>query len=170
MRARLETDRLILRPFELNDASSMFNNWANDDEVTKYVTWYTHESVETTQKVLSIWVEQYEKPERINFAITLKDTSELIGGIDIVGYLDGIPVIGYVLGRRFWNNGYMTEVCKKVIEFLFSLGHEKIIIDALVENTGSNKVIIKCGGVFQETYDNVMKNKDVKINRYIIKK
>ena len=37
MRLTLETDRLILRPFELDDAESMFNNWASDEEVTKYV-------------------------------------------------------------------------------------------------------------------------------------
>ena len=170
MRTTLETERLILRPFELTDASNMFNNWANDDEVTKYVTWYTHKSVEITKTVLSLWIEQYEKPERINFAIMLKNTNELIGGIDVVGYLDKVPVIGYVIGRKYWNNGYTTEACKKVIEFLFSLGHEKIIIDALVENIASNKVIIKCGGIYQETYEDVMKNVVVNINRYILKK
>ena len=119
-----------------------------------------------------MWIEQYEKPERINFAIVLKDTFELIGGIDVVGYLDGIPVIGYILSRKYWGNGFMTEACKKVIEFLFSLGYETIRIDALVNNVGSNKVIQKCGGVFIETYEDFfrMKNKTVKINKYYVNK
>ncbi|MDD5985055.1 MAG: GNAT family N-acetyltransferase, partial [Turicibacter sp.] len=41
---RIETERLILRPFKLSDANDMFKNWASDDEVTKYLTWPTHSS------------------------------------------------------------------------------------------------------------------------------
>ena len=172
MKVTLETDRLILNPFEMSDAISMYNNWASDSEVTKYVTWNTHENVEVTKNILNTWTLQYEKPERINFAIRLKETLELIGGIDVVGYIDGIPVIGYVLGRKFWNYGYMTEACKKVLDFLFSLGYEKVRIDALVENIASNKVIIKCGGEFVHTYKDYLKqkDKDVLIKMYYINK
>ena len=45
---RLETDRLILRRFTMDDAEGMLNNWASDDEVTKYLTWPTHQNIETT--------------------------------------------------------------------------------------------------------------------------
>ena len=41
---RLETDRLILRRFTMDDAEGMLNNWASDDEVTKYLTWPTHQN------------------------------------------------------------------------------------------------------------------------------
>jgi ribosomal-protein-alanine N-acetyltransferase len=170
MKLTLETDRLILRPFELDDAESMFNNWANDEEVTKYLTWNTHKSIEETKQVLAFWVNQYEKEERINFAIVYKENNELIGGIDVVGYLEGVPVIGYNLSRKYWNKGIMSEACKKVIELLFSLNHEKIIIEAMVENIGSNRVIQKCGGVYDSTYDDYIprKEKTVAINKYIV--
>ena len=170
MKLTLETDRLIFRPFELDDAESMFNNWASDEEVTKYLTWNTHKSIEETKQVLAFWVNQYEKEERINFAIVYKENNELIGGIDVVGYLEGVPVIGYNLSRKYWNKGIMTEACKKVIELLFSLNHEKIIIEAMVENIGSNRVIQKCGGVYDSTYDDYIpkKEKTVTINRYIV--
>ena len=172
MRITIESSRLILRPFETFDAQSMYDNWASDPEVSKYVAWNTHASVEVTKQIVNLWIEQYQKPERINFAITLKETGELIGGIDVVGYLDGIPVIGYVLSRKYWNNGYMTEACKRVVEYLFTLGHKTIIIDAVKENIASNKVIEKCGGVYQETYQEYFKqkNKTYSINRYLIKK
>ena len=42
--ARLETDRLILRPFALDDAEAMFKNWANDPVVTEFMTWLPHPS------------------------------------------------------------------------------------------------------------------------------
>ena len=59
----LETERLILRPFTLDDAGTMFRNWASDPEVTKFLTWPTHASREVSEKVLRDWVEQYEKPD-----------------------------------------------------------------------------------------------------------
>lgn len=172
MKVRLETERLILRPFTIDDAFDMFNGWACDDEVTKYLTWNTHDSIETTKQIINMWIEQYKKPERINFAFELKSEDKLIGGIDVVGYIDKIPVIGYVLSREYWGFGYMTEACKKVIEFLFSLGYDTVRIDAFFDNIASNKVIKKCGGLYIDTYEEFLpqKNKKVKINRYLINK
>ena len=172
MKVTLETNRLILRPFETNDDVAIFNNWANDPEVTKYLTWNHHEDIKQTREILSIWLKQYEKPERINFGIVLKETNELIGGIDIVGYIEGVPVIGYCLSRKHWNNGYITEALKRVIEFLFSLNHSIIRVDALVDNIASNKVILKCGGKYVNTYEEFTpsKNRTDKINSYIIEK
>lgn len=172
MRITLETKRLILRPFEYDDKEAMYNNWASDEEVTKYLTWNHHTSILETEKILDLWINQYEKPERINFAITLKETDELIGGIDVVGYLDGIPVIGYVLSKKYWNNGYMSEACEEVIKFLFSLGYNIIRIDAEKENIGSNKVIKKCGGKFISEFKEYLpqKKREFIINQYIIEK
>lgn len=170
MKLILETQRLLLRPFKIEDDTDMYNNWASDDEVTKYLTWNTHENIEVSKKILSLWVSQYEKPERINFAITLKETGELIGGIDVVGYIDKMPVIGYVLSRKYWNNGYMSEACQNVLNYLFSLGYEKIRIDAVVENIASNKVIRKCGGIFERVYLEYVSCKNVtfNINEYYV--
>lgn len=172
MKITLETSRLILRPFMLSDAEEMFFGWTSDDDVTKYLTWNSHKDINETKKILSLWVSQYEKPERLNFAITLKENNKLIGGIDVVGYLDGVPVIGYTLAKEYWNKGYVTEACKSVVDILFLMGHEKIIIDAVVENIASNKVIIKCGGTLVSTYTETFENKNItfNINRYYIKK
>ena len=49
----IETERLILRPFVMEDADAMFRNWAGDDEVTKFLTWPTHESAAVSRMVLS---------------------------------------------------------------------------------------------------------------------
>lgn len=52
----IETDRLILRRFEQSDARAMYDNWASDDEVTKYLTWPTHTDVTVTERILGEWV------------------------------------------------------------------------------------------------------------------
>ena len=167
----LETERLILRPFTLDDAEAMFSGWASDDEVTKYLTWPTHTSIEQTKAILTRWVAEYEQPERLNFAIVLKGEDKLIGGIDVVRYVDGMPVIGYNLARAYWGRGIMTEACRRVLDYLFSQGYAAVKIDAIVENIGSNRVIQKCGGVLVKTEEDYLPLKDrtVRANRYIVK-
>ena len=100
----------------------------------------------------------------------MKNDNTLIGGIDVVGYLDGTPVIGYVISRKYWNNGYVTEACKCVLDYLFEQGYAKVRIDAVRENIGSNKVIQKCGGKLINTIDDYVKAKNTtfKINQYEI--
>lgn len=162
----LETERLILRPFEENDAKTMFDMWASDEEVTKFLTWNAHRSIEDTKNILNIWIKQYEKLERINCAIVLKENNVLIGGIDVVGYLDKVPVIGYAISRKYWNKGYVTEACRCLLDYLFSLGYEKVRIDAVRENIASNKVIQKCGGKLINTIEDSIKNTKRVINQY----
>lgn len=174
MKLTLETQRLLLRPFRTDDAEAMFSGWASDPEVTKYLTWNTHESIDDTRAILDQWIGEYEKPERLNFAIVLKETEQLIGGIDVVGYIGGtggIPVIGYNLSRVFWNKGYMTEACSCLIAHLFSKGYCEIRIDAMSENIGSIKVIEKCGGILLKTEEEYfpLKNETVSVNRYVVK-
>lgn len=50
----IETERLILRRFTLDDADAMYRNWVSDDEVTKYLTWPAHSSVDITKWFLLI--------------------------------------------------------------------------------------------------------------------
>ena len=50
---RIETHRLILRPFRPADAEDMFSNWASDPEVTRFLTWPAHSSIEVTRWVLN---------------------------------------------------------------------------------------------------------------------
>ncbi|MBR2995972.1 MAG: GNAT family N-acetyltransferase, partial [Lachnospiraceae bacterium] len=57
---RIETQRLILRRFRTEDAEDMYRNWASDPEVTRFLTWPEHASVEDTKSLLSLWVSRYE--------------------------------------------------------------------------------------------------------------
>ena len=170
-RNELLTERLILRKLRKEDAEPMFENWASDPEVTKYVTWSTHESVEQTKQIVDIWVKEYENPKTIRYGIVLKDNNELIGAIDVVGYIDGNPEIGYCLSRKYWNKGYMTEACSALVDYLLSIGYKTIVIEADVDNIGSNRVIEKCGFEFthQETRQcSSLKPKTITVNWYKI--
>ena len=102
----IETDRLVLRRFTVNDAENMFNNWANDSEVTKYLSWKPHGKIDTTKDILNSWVQDYESTNVYNWAIVYKNDSMVIGSISVVESSEehrhaGEPhtVSGRVLGR-----------------------------------------------------------------------
>ena len=74
----IETARLILRQARIEDAEPMFRNWANDPEVTKYLTWPVHGNIAVTKSVLDSWVESYEKDDYYHWMIVLIHSSNLI--------------------------------------------------------------------------------------------
>ena len=144
----LTTSRLILRKVREDDVDAVFKNWASDPEVTKNLTWNTHQSIDETKRIMDVWLKEYEDSKTVRYGITLKDSDELIGMIDIVNRVDGNPEIGYCLCRKYWNKGFMTEACKALLDHLFATGYKTIVIEALEDNIGSNRVIEKCGFKF----------------------
>ncbi len=144
---KLETERLILRRFVAEDASDMYCNWANDDEVTKYLVWKSHPDIEATKGILEIWVKDYENLDKYVWAIALKDTNQVIGSIGMKPN-DALQraEIGYCIGRAFWNKGIMTEALKSVMKFGFEeLGFIRIQACHHTENPQSGKVMLKAG-------------------------
>ena len=165
----LETERLRLRHLRKEDAQRIFDYWASDPVVTKYLTWPTHASVAVTEAVMDQWLAEYDNPDCCRYGIELKETGELIGMIDVVKIVDGIPEIGYCSGRPAWGHGYMTEALKAVCAALFEEGYPGIFIRAIRENVGSNRVIQKAGFSFIDSVEGPLSEKNAKIvtvNRY----
>ncbi len=115
----IETDRLILRRFAVEDAEDIYHNWTSDAEVSKYVSWSQHRSVDETIDVVSKWIEGY-KTNSYNWVVELKETHDLIGSISAirVSRVHNNCEIGYCYGSKFWNKGYATEALKAVICYL----------------------------------------------------
>lgn len=172
----IETDRLILRRFELNDAQAMFDNWASDDEVTKYLTWPTHSGVFVTKQILEEWVPQYSKNECYRWAIVLKENGpQPIGSIGVGHwYEDGaVPEIGYCMGQRWWHQGIMSEALGAVIDFLFNqVGVQRIEARHDTNNPHSGGVMRKCGMKFEGVREKSHRNNqgEVDIAHYSIER
>lgn len=49
---KLETERLVLRKFTIDDARAMYNNWSSDEEVFKYLRGESHKSLEEAKEAL----------------------------------------------------------------------------------------------------------------------
>ena len=149
----IETERLVLRPFKTTDAQAMFDNWASDDEVTKYVTWPTHTDVSVTQMIVKTWVSHNNEENIYQWALVLKENGdELIGSISVVetNEILGNVEIGYCIGRRWWGKGLVTEAFSALIRFFFEeVGAEKVCARHDVDNPASGRVMQKCGLKFE---------------------
>lgn len=142
----IQTRRLLLRRFTVDDAEAMFANWANDPQVTKYLTWAPHENVEVTRALLQCWVADYEKNDHYQWAIVYK--GQLIGSIAVVELKRSAEVaeIGYCIGKPWWHKGIMTEALGAVIEFLFArVGVNSVCAQHDTKNPHSGDVMKKCG-------------------------
>ncbi|BED93121.1 MAG: GNAT family N-acetyltransferase [Candidatus Paraimprobicoccus trichonymphae] len=149
---KIETERLILRKFKFLDADVMFKNWASDPENCKYLFWKEHKDIDETKKILSNWISNYERKDYYRWAICLKRTKELIGGIDIILIFEHIDCVefGYVLSKKYWNRGIMTEAFKAAQNFMFKkVNCHRIQAKHDVRNLASGKVMKKTGMEFE---------------------
>lgn len=150
----LTTDRLILRPLTIDDAQSVFDNWASDDEVTKYLTWPTHRSVDDSIAYLTMCVGEYSNPDYYQWGVVLKETGELIGNIAVVKIIEDARTaeLGWVLGRAWWGQGIMPEAAREVIKFLFDeVGFRRVIAKHDADNPKSGRAMQKVGMTYQCT-------------------
>ena len=157
----IETERLILRPFTMADAEPMYRNWASDPEVTKFLTWPAHSSIQVSEEVLECWCAQTEDPENYQWAIVLKEVNEPIGSIAVVKLKNNIESadIGYCIGRDWWGKEIMPEALRALINFLFkAVGCNRIAACHDVSNPNSGRVMQKAGMTYEGTWRAAGKN------------
>ena len=145
---KIETERLILRRFTIDDAENMYHNWANDIEVTKYLTWEYHKSITWSKNILESWIKNYSKNDFYLWAIILKEINEPIGSISSVHQADDIKMvhIGYCIGKKWWNKGITSEALNVLKKYFFEeVGVNRIESRHDSNNPNSGKVMIKCG-------------------------
>ncbi len=147
----IETSRLILRRFRVEDAEYMFHNWAGDPFVCKYLSWGPHKSVDESQKRILNWVNNYENENCYVWVIELKSKNIPIGSISVEIANDSVGSceVGYCIGKLYWNRGIMTEALRTIMHYLFyEVGYQLIQAKHDVLNTASGKVMQKAGMQF----------------------
>lgn len=142
----INTERLVLRRFTLDDVGDVYTNWASDDLVTRYLHWETHPDQVVTREVLKMWIDSYKEEGFYNWAVTMNGMA--IGNIAVVNcnYNDQWAEIGYALGRAYWGRGIMSEALHAVMGYLFeTVGLHRIMLRHDTENIGSGRVMQKNG-------------------------
>lgn len=166
----IETERLILRDANVDDAEDMFE-YAKLEEVTKYLSWKPHLSVKDSEKILDLLSkEAKEKDSYVLKAIVLKENDKMIGTIDARIFGDGLKdaEFGYCLNPKYWNKGYMSEALKAFIQALHKEhGVENVFGSFERENIASKRVMQKNEMYYYETVRRNFKNKgEVELIRY----
>ena len=145
---RIETDRLILRRFRLDDAEDMYANWASDPEVTRFLTWPTHSDVDVSKAVLADWIPKYKDGGFFNWAMEYKDTGKVIGNISVVRLIESIDAaeMGYCMSQAYWGQGLMPEALRAVMDYLFDVvGLNRVAACHDANNPKSGRVMEKAG-------------------------
>lgn len=144
----IETPRLLLRRFKLEDAEDMFENWASDPEVTRFLTWPVHSDADVTRELLKDWISRYEDGGFFNWAMEYKENGKVIGNISVVRLNENTEAadMGYCMSRTFWGQGLMPEALKAVMEYLFDVvGLNRIAACHDANNPKSGRVMEKAG-------------------------
>ena len=141
----LETDRLILRAWEITDLDDFFE-YASVEGVGEKAGWEHHKSKDKSLEILKMFME-----EKKVFAIVLKENQKAIGsiGIEELGEeldkdLDNLSgrELGYVLNKDYWNKGIMTEAVSKVVDYCFNtLKLNFLMASYFNHNIASKKVL-----------------------------
>ena len=150
----IETERLLLRQFNMDDAEAMFRNWESDSKVTEFLRWKTAVDINEVESVLSDWIRGYENLDFYQWAIVLKELGEPIGSISVVGKNEQLDIvhIGYCIGSKWWHRGITSEAFDAIIPFFFEeVGVNRIESQHDPNNPNSGKVMQKCGLKYEGT-------------------
>jgi ribosomal-protein-alanine N-acetyltransferase len=148
----LETERLLLRKMRLSDAEAMFA-YASEPEVTRYVLWETHGSIQDSENFLRFSVEGYERGDFGGWGVVLKARGTFIGtcGMEIAPEHSRAE-LGYVLAREHWGRGLMPEAVRRMIRFCFErMDLNRLEARCFAENTASARVMEKAGMSYEGT-------------------
>jgi [ribosomal protein S5]-alanine N-acetyltransferase len=144
----LETERLIIRDFREEDWHDV-HQYVSDPEVVKYMPFGPNTEEDTKTNMQRTFANRKELPRvHYNFALVNKQSNKVIGGceLSIQNAENKEAMLGYLLNRKYWNQGYITEATRKVIAFGFEqLGLHRIIASCDPANTGSYRVMEKIG-------------------------
>ncbi|MBU9719851.1 MULTISPECIES: GNAT family N-acetyltransferase [Bacillaceae] len=149
----LETDRLVLRKITLNDVDDMYS-YSSSNDVSRYVTWDTHDSIKDTKAFVKFAKNQYENKKIAPWGIILKENDKFIGTIDFVWWkpVHKTAEIGYVLSQEYWGQGLMPEAAREIIKFGFEkMDLVRIQAKCFVENVPSQRVMEKVGMTYEGT-------------------
>jgi RimJ/RimL family protein N-acetyltransferase len=110
------TDRLLLRPPVSQDAEAIFQGYAQDAEVTRYLTWLPHRDIETTRNFVQWAIAAWQGEHRFPWVVTVKDTQHVIGMVECRPH-DFHVSLGYALARPYWRQGLMSEAVQAIVDW-----------------------------------------------------
>ncbi|BCJ95258.1 N-acetyltransferase [Anaerocolumna cellulosilytica] len=147
---QLETERLILRAWRLEDINDLYE-YASNPEVGPKAGWKPHESLEESERILQSFISGDEVAAIVN-----KENNKVIGSLGLHGdgkrNVPGSKMLGYVLSRDYWGRGLMGEAVQAILKHAFlELELNLVSVYHYPFNEQSKKVILKSGFQYEGT-------------------
>jgi RimJ/RimL family protein N-acetyltransferase len=141
----LSTRRLILRPPESRDAPAIFDAFASDPEVTRFLKWHPHRTLADAHRAMAARLEGLATGAEYSWLLSLRTDGAIVGIISAWPG-EGEVEIGFALGRRFWGRGLMTEAVLSAVDWAFEAAHvARVWAVCDTENLASARVLEKAG-------------------------
>jgi len=141
----IETERLLLRPPTPEDAESIFERYASDAEVTRYLGWPRHTSVQDTRAFVGFSLAEWGRWGVGPLIAFDKATGTLLGASGLVMETSDRAATGYVLARDAWGKGYATESLHAMIALAADFKVARLYALCHVDHRASQRVLEKCG-------------------------
>lgn len=147
----LETERLLLRRPQPRDAIAMFERYASDPEVTRYLCWPRHQSLADTRRYLEDNEHTWQRWPVGTYLIEARDIRSLMGSIGLSWETRYRASVGYALARDAWDRGYATEALRELLSALQGTELHRVYALCYHRHYVSTRVLEKCGFALEGT-------------------
>jgi [ribosomal protein S5]-alanine N-acetyltransferase len=141
----IETERLLLKPPTHEDTRAIFERYASDADVTRYLGWPKHTSVQDTQAFVGFSLSEWARWGVGPFLAFDRESGTLLGGSGLVMETADRAATGYVFARDAWGKGYATESLRAMIALAAEFKVARVYALCHVDHKASYRVLVKCG-------------------------
>lgn len=143
-KAMIETERLIIKPYALEDVDGLVNLLINPEIVKTFMVpnFDSLEQVRNLAKKLVVF-SKIEDTNHLEYGIYFE--GKIIGFVNDCGIEDDEIEIGYVIDPDYQGHGYATEAVRVILSELREMGFRKVTAGYFAENVASRRVMEKCG-------------------------
>lgn len=143
----IETERLLLRWPRRSDAKEVFDRYASDREVTRYLSWPTHRSIADTLAFVAMSDDEWRRWPAGPYLVLARENGrpgELVGSTGLFFKSPSRAITGYVFARDAWGQGYATEALLAMVDLARSAGIARLEAICHAEHEPSARVLEKC--------------------------
>lgn len=142
---RLETERLVLRPPQPADEAAIFAAYASDPDVTRFLAWPTHRSLDDTRAFREFSQAQWRRWPAGPYLVIRREDDVVIGSTGVQFETPTCASTGYVLAKSAWGVGLATEALSAIVAVAPVLGLSRLYAVCHVSHAASARVLEKCG-------------------------
>ena len=144
----IETDRLLLRPFTLDDAEALHTAVYSDPDAMQFLPGGVPRTLKQTERVIAYYIDHWKQRGYGVWAMVHAEDEKLIGqaGLNFIEEINQTEVL-YAIAKPYWAQGIATEAARAVCRYAYrsDVGITKVAALVDPENTYSKKVIEKLG-------------------------